>query len=99
MKKEDQIISAFPDIKIENINDCDFCIIACDGIWDCKSNQEVCDFFKDKFKKQPNGKISKMIEELFDEILAPDVFTETGVGCDNMSCIVVQFKKWDIESF
>ena len=93
LKKEDQIISAFPDIKIENINDCDFCIIACDGIWDCKSNQEVCDFFKDKFKKQPNGKISKMIEELFDEILAPDVFTETGVGCDNMSCIVVQFKK------
>ena len=94
LKPEEQIISAFPDIKVENLNsDCDFCVIACDGIWDCKSNQEVCDFFKEKFKKEPNGKISKMIEELYDEILAPDVFTDTGVGCDNMSCIVLQFKK------
>ena len=94
LKPEEQIISAFPDIKVENLNsDCDFCVIACDGIWDCKSNQEVCDFFKEKFKKEPNGKISKMIEELYDEILAPDVFTDTGVGCDNMSCIVIQFKK------
>ena len=94
LKPEEQIISAFPDIKVENLNsDCDFCVIACDGIWDCKSNQEVCDFFKEKFKKEPNGKISKMIEELYDEILAPDVFTDTGVGSDNMSCIVIQFKK------
>ena len=94
LKPEEQIISPFPDIKVENLSqECDFCVIACDGIWDCKSNQEVCDFFKEKFKSQPNGKISKMIEELYDEILAPDVFTDTGVGCDNMSCIVVQFKK------
>ena len=94
LKPDEQIISPLPDIKIENLNkDCDFCVIACDGVWDCKSNQEVCDFFTEKFNKNPKGKISTMIEELFDEILAPDVFTDTGVGCDNMSCIVVQFKK------
>ena len=94
MKPEQQIISAFPDIKIETLgDDCDFAVLACDGIWDCKTNQEVCDFFSERFKKNPNGKISKMIEELYDEILAPDVFTDTGVGCDNMSCIVIQFKK------
>ena len=34
-----------------------------------------------------------MLKELFDEIIAPDVYTDTGVGCDNMSCIVIQFKK------
>ena len=83
----------FPDVKIENLsNDIDFVVIACDGIWDCKTNQEICDFFGDKFKKYPDGKISKFIEELFDEIIAPDVYTDTGVGCDNMSCIVIQFK-------
>ena len=93
LKPEEQIISNIPDVKIENFNDdIDFVIIACDGIWDCISNQEVCDFFENKFKKEPNGKISKFIEELFDEILAPDVYTDTGVGCDNMSCIVIQFK-------
>ena len=93
LKPEEQIISNFPDIKIENLsNDIDFVVIACDGIWDCKTNQEICDFFGDKFKKYPDGKISKFIEELFDEIIAPDVYTDTGVGCDNMSCIVIQFK-------
>ena len=94
LKPEEQIISNFPDVKIENLsNDIDFVVIACDGIWDCKSNQEVCDFFAEKFNKEPEGKISKFIGELYDEILAPDVYTDTGVGCDNMSCIVIQFKK------
>ena len=93
LKPEEQIISNFPDVKIENFNnDIDFVVIACDGIWDCKTNQEVCDFFMNKFKKEPNAKISKLIEDLFDEIIAPDVYTDTGVGCDNMSCIVIQFK-------
>ena len=91
---QEQIISPFPDIKIENLDsDCDFAVLACDGIWDCKTNQEVCDFFMERIRKRPAEKISKFIEELFDEILAPDVFTELGVGCDNMSCIVIQFKK------
>ena len=57
----------------------------------------MCDFFMNKFKKEPNAKISKLIEDLFDEIIAPDVYTDTGVGCDNMSCIVIQFKHWNKE--
>jgi serine/threonine protein phosphatase PrpC len=94
LKPADQILSNFPETKIENFTkDIDFIVLACDGIWDCKSNQEVCEFFLDKFTKEPNGKLSKYIEDLYDEILAPDVFTDTGVGCDNMSCIIIQFKK------
>ena len=90
----EQIISPYPDIRVEELdNDCDFAVLACDGIWDCKSNQEVCDFFMERLRKRPTEKLSKFIEELFDEILAPDVFTESGVGCDNMSCILIQFKK------
>jgi len=93
LKPEEQMITNFPDIRIENLTgDIDFVVIACDGIWDCKTNQEVCDFFIDKFNKEPKGKISKFIEELFEEIIAPDVYTDTGVGCDNMSCIVIKFK-------
>ena len=94
LKPEEQILSNFPEVKIENLSgDIDFIVIACDGIWDCKTNQEVCDFFTEKFNKDPDGKISKFIEDLYDEILAPDVYTDTGVGCDNMSCIVIKFKK------
>ena len=94
LKPEQQILSNFPEIKTDNLtDDIDFIVVACDGIWDCKTNQEVCDFFMDKFNKDRDGKISKFIEDLYDEILAPDVYTDTGVGCDNMSCIVIQFKK------
>ena len=94
LQRDQQILSNMPDIKIENLTkDIDFIVLACDGIWDCKTNQEVCDFFIDKFNKDPEGRISEYIEDLFDEILAPDVYTDTGVGCDNMSCIVIQFKK------
>ena len=94
LKNEEQIISNFPDIKIENnISDLDLIILASDGIWDCKSSQEICDFFIDKFNKNPDGKISTFIEELFEEILANDIYNDTGVGCDNMSCIVIRLKK------
>jgi len=37
-------------------------------------------------------KLTKIIEEIFDQILAPDIYTETGVGCDNMTCVIIQFK-------
>ena len=52
LKPEEQIISNFPDVKVENFsNDIDFVVLACDGIWDCKTNQEVCDFFEKDSKK------------------------------------------------
>lgn len=36
-------ISAFPDIKKVEIdkNEHDFIVIACDGIWDCYTNEQV----------------------------------------------------------
>lgn len=95
LKPSEQILSAFPEVRSEALaDDCDFAIVACDGIWECKKeDQEICDYFIDKLKKNPTQKLSKFIEELLDEFCAPDVYTEHGVGCDNMSCIVIQFKK------
>lgn len=73
---EDQMITANPDIVVENFgDDCDFMILGCDGVWDCKTNQEACDFVTERLKKNPNQKLSKIIEELLDEILAPDIYT------------------------
>jgi len=89
---EDQMITAFPELIVQNITpDCEFIIIACDGVWDCKTNQEACNFISERLKT--NMKLTKIIEELLDEILATDIYNETGVGCDNMTCIIVQFKK------
>jgi serine/threonine protein phosphatase PrpC len=37
-------------------------------------------------------KVSAVIEEMFDKIIAQDVASSGGIGCDNMTCVVVQFK-------
>jgi len=88
---EDQMITANPDVVVEALtSDVNFIIIACDGVWDCMNNQEICDFTTERIKK--GMKLTKIIEEIFDQILAPDIYTETGVGCDNMTCVIIQFK-------
>lgn len=70
------MITANPEVVVEPLtDDCDFIILGCDGIWDCKTNQEACDFVTERLKKNPNMKLSKIIEELLDEILAPDIYT------------------------
>ena len=94
LKPEEQMITANPDIKVVDFsNDIDFVIIGCDGIWDCLKNQEACDFVIKKLKENPDIKISNIIEDMLDSIVAKDLYNETGVGCDNMTCIVIVFKK------
>lgn len=94
LSPKDQIISDFPDVKVEPFSDdIDYAVVACDGIWDCKTNQECADYFNEKLSKlSPGEKISGTIETLLDDICATDVYNEKGIGCDNMSCIVIQFK-------
>jgi len=64
-------------------------VIGCDGIWETKTNKEIIDFVAQRLQK--DQKVSLAVEELLDSIVAPD--TSTGLGCDNMTCIVVKLKK------
>ncbi|VVC41516.1 Fibrinogen binding protein,PPM-type phosphatase domain,PPM-type phosphatase, divalent cation binding [Cinara cedri] len=88
----EQMITALPDvtdldIKPESIN---FIVLACDGIWNSLSSQEVVDFISERINN-PDVKLSLICEELFDKCLAPDTLSD-GTGCDNMTCIIVKFK-------
>mmetsp|Transcript_11165 Transcript_11165/g.18760 ORF Transcript_11165/g.18760 Transcript_11165/m.18760 type:complete len:246 (-) Transcript_11165:452-1189(-) len=51
-------VSSFPDVtKVPIKTDIDFIIIACDGIWDCFTNEQAAKFVRNKREKGP--KVSK----------------------------------------
>jgi serine/threonine protein phosphatase PrpC len=95
---EDQAVSAHPEVTIQARKAEDkFIVMACDGIWDCLSNEACCDKVNqlhselDKKDTLNNYNISNVVEEMFETILAPN--TDDGIGTDNMTCILIYFKK------
>jgi len=94
----EQMISALPDVRhiaIEPERD-EFMILACDGIWNFMSSQEVVKFVRLRLANVQQGNISKICEELFDHCLAPGTLGD-GTGCDNMTAVIVKFN-WDSSS-
>ncbi|KAL8943080.1 MAG: hypothetical protein Q9216_001280 [Gyalolechia sp. 2 TL-2023] len=87
LSPEQQIVTAFPDVVAHNISDDDeFLVIACDGIWDCQSSQAVVEFVRRGIAAKQT--LSKICENMMDNCLSPS--SETGgVGCDNMTMVVV----------
>mmetsp|Transcript_1046 Transcript_1046/g.1359 ORF Transcript_1046/g.1359 Transcript_1046/m.1359 type:complete len:462 (-) Transcript_1046:297-1682(-) len=88
---KDQIITAEPDITRTELHPNDeFLLIGCDGIWDCKTNEEAVEFVKERLGQ--GMQISKICEELMDDCLADDPRKSTGIGGDNMTCVIVQLQ-------
>ncbi|KAK6180155.1 hypothetical protein SNE40_012355 [Patella caerulea] len=87
---EEQMISASPDIQSVTLGDeDDFIVIACDGIWNYLSSQEVVEFVHERIQSEEKRKKPSIIcEEMFDYCLAPNTFGD-GTGCDNMTCIII----------
>ncbi|PHU08624.1 putative protein phosphatase 2C 60 [Capsicum chinense] len=86
---EKQIVTADPDINIVDLcDDDDFVVLACDGVWDCMSSQQLVDFIHEQLNSE--NKLSAVCERVLDRCLAP---TAGGEGCDNMTMIIVQIKK------
>ncbi|XP_020570654.1 probable protein phosphatase 2C 60 [Phalaenopsis equestris] len=87
---EKQIVSAYPDVNIVELsNDDEFIVLACDGIWDCMTSQQLVDFVQEHINTE--SRLSAVCEKVFDRCLAPS--TAVGEGCDNMTMILVQLKK------
>mmetsp|Transcript_58915 Transcript_58915/g.184912 ORF Transcript_58915/g.184912 Transcript_58915/m.184912 type:complete len:333 (+) Transcript_58915:89-1087(+) len=88
---EEQIICATPDVEFaERSEEDEFLVICCDGVWDVKTNEEVCDFVSPRLKK--GEEIPKIIEALLDDCIAADPRETHGLGGDNMTCVIVQLR-------
>uniref|UniRef100_A0A673L2F3 Protein phosphatase 1G n=1 Tax=Sinocyclocheilus rhinocerous TaxID=307959 RepID=A0A673L2F3_9TELE len=88
---EEQMISSLPDVKVLTLNeDHEFMVVACDGIWNVMSSQEVVDFVNERLKTEAgkNRPLSAIIEELLDHCLAPDTSGDAKNPKLNRSAVV-----------
>jgi protein phosphatase 2C family protein 2/3 len=85
---EEQAVTALPDVLEHNLdtkND-EFIVLACDGIWDCLTSQQVIDFVRRYVKE--NKSLTEICELMMNTCMAP-TSGGSGIGCDNMSVCIV----------
>lgn len=87
LEPEKQIVTADPEIRTHKIDgEEEFLVLACDGIWDCLSSQQVVDFVRRAVAQ--GHSLTQICEDLMVKCLAPD--SELGgIGCDNMTVVIV----------
>lgn len=93
-KPEEQAVTAFPDVKeVERGQKDQMVVVACDGIWDCVSNDECAKKINKTMKETKDKEgtdLSTPLVQLFDSILADKPLAQAGT--DNMTAIIVKFK-------
>jgi serine/threonine protein phosphatase PrpC len=84
---EQQAVTCDPDVIEHEINDQDeFFVLACDGIWDCMTNQQVVNYVRQQLSERT--RLEDICEQMMEHCLAPDS-DGGGVGCDNMSVMII----------
>jgi len=74
-------------------------LLACDGIWDVKSSREAIDFMNQTLYKNSynNTKTLADFENsmalLLEECCAQDITVSQGLGCDNITAIIVEINQ------
>ena len=87
----EQIITAEPDVKHVVLTGNDpFFLLACDGVWDVMTNQQACDFVSQRL--QQDRDLKTISSELLDACLASNPSETQGIGCDNMTAIIVKLR-------
>jgi protein phosphatase 1G len=105
---EDQVITANPDVRVIEVNPefDDFIVLACDGLWEVITSQEVVDYVShglrsirgdlsaspDSNLSKPPTLISEVIGNMLDLACSDDVGATEGLGGDNLSCIVIDLR-------
>ena len=89
---EEQPITANPDVlEFDLTDDIDFIIMGCDGIWERKSNEEMVEYVYEKLKEEKT--LKETVSDLLLDTIAPSIAETQGIGCDNMTCVLIKFLK------
>lgn len=99
-KPHEQKVIAGTDSTVNPLaQDVHFVMLACDGIWDVKTNQDVVDKYREYLDElddspDPGSLTLEQMETFVYQIMNECVSEEgNGVGCDNMSAIFIEFVK------
>ncbi|KAI8896024.1 phosphatase 2C-like domain-containing protein [Globomyces pollinis-pini] len=91
---EQQVVTCNPEITVREAHpDDEFFVVACDGIWDCMTNQQVCDFVCQRIAQGQS--LSQICEAMTDNCLAKEAMA--GLGCDNMTVVICAILKGQSE--
>lgn len=88
---DEQMITCKPDIKqVTRQQNDEFVLMGCDGIWEryVEDSQGLIDIVKKELNNKKDT--TKLMEDLLDLLLAKD--TREGLGCDNMTAILITLK-------
>lgn len=65
-------------------------------MWEVKSNEEMVEWFYqrlNKHKKITDANLKEIVQELLYETVSPNTQESAGIGCDNMTAMLIVFKK------
>mmetsp|Transcript_83459 Transcript_83459/g.153255 ORF Transcript_83459/g.153255 Transcript_83459/m.153255 type:complete len:462 (-) Transcript_83459:123-1508(-) len=92
-----QMVSGVPDTQTLSwrAGEDEFVVLACDGVWECMEDQKVVNFIRHRLP--PPGpavkkKLVPILEALLDACIANSPKQRGGLGCDNMTAVLVRFE-------
>jgi len=89
--REAQMITAEPDVTVTTLGPQDrFFVLACDGVWDVMTCQEICDFVSERLDQGIST--VDIVKQVFDHCISQDIKTSGGIGGDNQTCLIVLLK-------
>eukprot|EP01013_Petalomonas_cantuscygni_P006141 TRINITY_DN16_c0_g2_i1.p2 TRINITY_DN16_c0_g2~~TRINITY_DN16_c0_g2_i1.p2 ORF type:complete len:324 (-),score=54.89 TRINITY_DN16_c0_g2_i1:1461-2432(-) len=82
---EQQAVSPEPEVQsLELTPEDEFVVLACDGIWDVMTNEQVVAEVRRRIEE--GAPLDAICHGIFDQCLAPNA---PGLGCDNMTMMIV----------
>lgn len=89
------LVMAIPDeITVKREDGDEFAVVACDGIFDVLTNEELIAFIRSEFAANKDVKLPDLCKKVCMHCLAPGMNGSPirGAGTDNMTLIIIKFK-------